>query len=48
MIDAIHEIRAIAVEMQLDASVHAPRQKQIARIIEIIDKAEEEQDGEAG
>lgn len=40
MITAMQEIRAIAIEMQSEASTHAPRQKQIARIIEIIDEAD--------
>lgn len=39
-ITTLQEIRAIAVEMRSEASTHAPRQKQIARIIEIIDEAD--------
>ena len=41
MITEMQEIRAIAVEMRNEASTHAPRQRQIARIIEIIDQVEE-------
>jgi len=39
MIEAMQEIRAIATELQAGSSTADPRQRKIARIIEIIDRA---------
>jgi len=41
MTEAMQEIRALAVELQADSSSYDPRQRKIARIIEIIDRMEE-------
>lgn len=37
MIGALHKIRNIAKAMQAESSVHDPRQKEIAEIIEVCD-----------
>jgi len=41
MIAALHEIRIIATELQAESSRHDPRQQKIARIIGIIDEADD-------
>ena len=40
MIEALHDIRNLAVALQAESSTHDPRQRKIARIIEIIDSME--------
>ena len=37
MIEALHEIRNLAVQIQAESSTHDPRQQKIARIIELCD-----------
>ena len=37
MIKALHEIRGIATELQIESSTHDPRQQKIASIIELCD-----------
>jgi hypothetical protein len=39
MIDALHDIRDVATELQAESSIHDTRQKKIARIIDIADEA---------
>lgn len=37
MIEALQEIRNLALALQAESSTHDPRQRKIARIIEIVD-----------
>jgi len=37
MIGALHEIRNIATQLQAESSAHDPRQRKIARIIDLCD-----------
>ena len=38
MTEPLHDLRNLAVALQAESSTHDPRQRKIARIIEIVDE----------